>query len=527
MCRGQAELQAVAQLLADLVRQVEQKALLLTGAHRLGPEVGLRIGPQHLQLHGLQRLRGLRQQPTQFAKTVGLFLQVQRGQVAGQQPAFVRAETLRAEQQLGGAQLEGIGVVQQAAQHRLHDGVDEQWRSADVPAAPKGPQPAFQRAGPQQAIAQREEVAVVLARIGILQAAEFLRADGAQRVGRQGFVQGDLLPAGLGQQGQFGSRHPRGQPGGCRPQPAVVSQFQQRMAAARPEVRFQTHFRARRGGGADLGIMPWSHREPDVTADDFSRLLQAHRSIRQYKPDPLPAGLIDRVLSECLAGSSSSGNLNTVSVIKTQDPLRKSKLHELHFNQPMVLQAPLVLTFCADTHRTRTWLEQRDARPGFADLLSWHVSAFDAIILSQTVALALESHGLGICYMGTTLHSMRDIADFMECPPNVLPATSMVVGWPDEAPPQRDRLPIAAWVHEERYQAPTPAAIDTHFAERERRGRERYLAMGAEMAERWKAHGITHLAQFYTSKLKYDPDQFAIDSAALELLLRERGFMVD
>ncbi len=264
-----------------------------------------------------------------------------------------------------------------------------------------------------------------------------------------------------------------------------------------------------------------------MNPDDFSRLLQAHRSIRQYKPDALPAGLVDRVLVDSLAGSSSSGNLNTVSVIKTQDAARKERLHELHFHQPMVLQAPLVLTFCADTHRTRRWLDQRMARPGFADFISWHVSAFDAIILSQTVALALESHGLGICYMGTTLHSMRGIADFLECPPNVLPATSMVVGWPAEAPPQRDRLPAAAWVHEERYQAPTPAGIDAHFAERERRGRERYLSLGPEMAERWKAHGISHLAQFYTSKLKYDPDQFASDAAALEALLRERGFLVD
>ena len=100
----------------------------------------------------------------------------------------------------------------------------------------------------------------------------------------------------------------------------------------------------------------------------------------------------------------------------------------------------------------------------------------------------------------------------------------MVVGWPAEAPPQRDRLPGTAWIHSERYQRPTPADIDAHFAERERRGRERYLALGPEMAARWARHGITSLAQFYTSKIKYDPDQFALDSAALEDLLRARGF---
>jgi len=262
-----------------------------------------------------------------------------------------------------------------------------------------------------------------------------------------------------------------------------------------------------------------------MTAEAFSRLLGAHRSIRQFQDKAIDPALVDRVLVEALQGSSSSGNLNMVSVIKTVEAARRQRLYELHFEQPMVLQAPLVLTFCADTYRTRQWLAQRNARLGFADLISWHVASFDAIILAQTTALALESHGLGICYMGTTLHSMRAIAEFLECPDHCLPVTSLVVGWPAEAPVQRDRLPGAAWIHDERYQRPTPADIDSRFAERERRGRERYLSMGPEMAALWAEHGITSLAQFYTSKIKYDPDAFAEDSAALQALLRERGFL--
>ena len=258
----------------------------------------------------------------------------------------------------------------------------------------------------------------------------------------------------------------------------------------------------------------------------FAELMQSHRSIRQYKDTPLPADLIDRVLTQSLSGSSSSGNLNLVSVIKTQDRERKARLCQMHLDQPMVLQAPLVLTFCADSFRTRQWLALRQARPGFADLVSWHTAAFDAMILAQTAALAFESHGLGICYMGTTLFAMRGIADFLELPQHCLPVTSLVVGWPAEAPPQRDRLPPQAWIHDERYQRPTDADIEERFAERERRGRERYLAIGPEMAALWAEHCITSLAQYYTSKIKYDPDRFAVFSADLEALLRERGFLV-
>jgi hypothetical protein len=93
-----------------------------------------------------------------------------------------------------------------------------------------------------------------------------------------------------------------------------------------------------------------------VTEDDLSRLLQAHRSVRKFEDRPVDRSLVDRVLVDALHGSSSSGNLNMVSVIKTFDVERKKRLCELHFEQPMLLQAPLVLTFCATaTARGNGW----------------------------------------------------------------------------------------------------------------------------------------------------------------------------
>ena len=73
---------------------------------------------------------------------------------------------------------------------------------------------------------------------------------------------------------------------------------------------------------------------------NMHRLLMAHRSIRNYQDRPVESELIDRVLEESFQGSSSSGNLNMVSVIKTFDEERKAHLCKLHFEQPMVRQAP-------------------------------------------------------------------------------------------------------------------------------------------------------------------------------------------
>jgi nitroreductase len=262
-----------------------------------------------------------------------------------------------------------------------------------------------------------------------------------------------------------------------------------------------------------------------TATDTLSPLLRRHRSIRQYKPDPIDPALLDRVLQDAFAGGSSSGNLNMVSVVRTRDVERKRRLCELHFGQPMVEQAPLVLTFCADTFRTREWLARRGARLNFGNLIGWHVAAFDAIIFAQTAALALEAQGLGICYMGTTLHAMREIADFLELPSHCLPATSMVVGWPDEAPATRDRLPMAAWCHDETYRRPDGEALDDLFRDREVAGWARYRALGPEFAARMDELGITSLAQFYTSDIKYAPERFREDSDRLRALLEERGFL--
>ena len=258
--------------------------------------------------------------------------------------------------------------------------------------------------------------------------------------------------------------------------------------------------------------------------NDFTQLLRRHRSIRSYKPDAVDPALIEQVCADAIAGGSSSGNLNAVSIVLTRDAARRQRLYELHFEQPMVLQAPLVMTFCADWFRTRQWLRSRGARDNFDNLIGYHVAAFDAIIVAQNVCLGFEAQGLGICYMGTTLHSMGAIAELLELPDTCLPVTTIVVGHPDENPAKRDRLPLQAFLHDETYHRPSDAELDAIYAEREQRGWERYMAV-PELKAEIEARGITSLAQFYTSEAKYDPDVFRKDSAALRTLLEAKHFL--
>jgi nitroreductase len=257
---------------------------------------------------------------------------------------------------------------------------------------------------------------------------------------------------------------------------------------------------------------------------DFREVLARHRSIRKYKPDPIDPALIEEVCDEAISGGSSSGNLNSFSLVLTRDTERKKHLYKLHFDQDFILEAPLLITFCADWYRTREWLKSRGARDNFNNLVGYHVAAYDAMIIAQNVSLGFEARGLGICYMGTTIFSMGEIAEFLNLPDTCLPVTTIVVGYPDEAPGKRDRLPLSAFLHDEVYHYPTPEEMEDYYRDREVKGWARYMA-NPDLKRLAEEGGITSLAEFYTSRYKYDPDEFAEFSDRIKLLLEEKHFL--
>ena len=250
--------------------------------------------------------------------------------------------------------------------------------------------------------------------------------------------------------------------------------------------------------------------------------IHGHRSIRSYKSDPVPEELITKIL-EAGIRTSSSGNMQTYSIIVTKDTALREKLSKPHFHQNMVLDAPVLVTFCADFHRMRRWLELRGAPDGFDNFMSFLVAAIDAVLVSQNVALAAESHGLGICYMGSTLASCDEIGRILELPDNVVPVTGFSLGWPDEAPELRDRLPLDGLVHQETYQNFSDERILEIYAEREHRGWERYMAH-PELRKRVEEAGVENLAQLYT-KVKYSRESHQIFSRRVLQYLESQAFM--
>lgn len=242
---------------------------------------------------------------------------------------------------------------------------------------------------------------------------------------------------------------------------------------------------------------------------DIFELATNHVSIRKFSADPIGEKTLNRIL-ECGLRSSSSGNMQAWSVLKSTGIEQKRRLFEYHLKQPMILEAPVILTFCADFYRMGRWLKLRGAKESFDDLSGFLVAAFDAMIAAQTIALAAEGEGLGICYMGTTLWCAEDLVREFELPRGVMPVTTMVVGHPAESPPLRDRLPLAALIHDGTYRKYSDDEVLDLYKEREIKGWKRYEKHGGpEFMAKLEKSGIKNLAQFYTSEFKYSKEAFA------------------
>lgn len=244
------------------------------------------------------------------------------------------------------------------------------------------------------------------------------------------------------------------------------------------------------------------------------KTINTRRTIRRYADKDVPADLLNRLLDEALR-TQTMGNMQLYSVVVTRSDEVKKQLAPAHFNQPMVTEAPVVLTVCADFNRATKWCEQRKAAPGYDNLLSFMNAATDALLYTQTFCNLAEEEGLGLCFLGTTIYMPQTIIDVLHLPRLVVPVATLTVGWPDENPPLTDRLPPASIVHNETYHDYTPSDIDLAYREKESL---------PENKEFLKLNNKETLAQVYTDIRYTRKDNEAMSEGLLQVL-RSQGFM--
>lgn len=247
---------------------------------------------------------------------------------------------------------------------------------------------------------------------------------------------------------------------------------------------------------------------------DFSDILLNRRTIRKYTSAPVEDKLLDEVLMMGCR-TSTTGNMQVYSIIVTRDEMKKKELAPAHFNQSMITEAPVVLTFCADFNRFNKWCRLRKAEPGYDNFLSFMTAAIDALLVAQTVCVAAEAKGLGICYVGTVIYNANKIIEILGLPKGVVPVATVTIGWPAENPEQVDRLPLESVVHNEVYDNYSDEKLTEYYSEKEARNDSQQFV---------KENGKETLAQVFTD-VRYKKADNEYFSGIFLQVLKDQGFL--
>ncbi len=248
--------------------------------------------------------------------------------------------------------------------------------------------------------------------------------------------------------------------------------------------------------------------------DMLNETVRERRTIRKYERRDVPEELLEGLLETAMRASTME-NLQLYSVVVTRDEEMKRRLAGAHFNQPMVTEAPVVLTFCADMNRFDRWCRERGAQTGCDNLLSFVNGTIDALLLAQTFATLAEEQGLGLCYIGTTVYNPEQIIEILGLPRLVFPIATLTVGYPAEHPQQQDRLPLRGVIHHERYADYGRAEIDDIYKEKE--------AL-PESLHFMEINGKETLAQIYAD-IRYRREDIEAISEKLMEVMRAQGFV--
>ena len=179
-------------------------------------------------------------------------------------------------------------------------------------------------------------------------------------------------------------------------------------------------------------------------------LLKGHRSIRQFQNRPIQTDLFQDLIKAGQAAASSNF-FQAVTIIRVTDPKKRAKLASLANNQDYVETAAEFLVFCADMKRAASCcdLHGAEANTGFTE--QFIIATVDAALVAQNIVVASESAGLGICYIGALRNNPSEVSTVLDLPHDTYPVFGLCIGWPDQDPEVKPRLPIDVVLRENSY----------------------------------------------------------------------------
>jgi nitroreductase len=166
---------------------------------------------------------------------------------------------------------------------------------------------------------------------------------------------------------------------------------------------------------------------------DLFETVEKRRSIRKFKPNPIP----DRDLKKILeAGrlAPSGGNRQPWSFIVVRKPETKKKLAAVANLQRFIADADTVLIALGDPAVSKNLYKQ------------------DPMIAIEHMVLASTALGYGTCWIGA--FNENDVKEIAKVPENMTVIALLPIGVPDETPPPKPRRAFKEVFFKESYGKP-------------------------------------------------------------------------
>ena len=184
-------------------------------------------------------------------------------------------------------------------------------------------------------------------------------------------------------------------------------------------------------------------------------LLFKHKSIRKYKNQPLEDEKLQLIIKAAQAAPTWC-NGEQVSVIVVKDKANKEKIQEFCWGQKYISECSVFLVFCSDFYRCSIAFEKAGkSKENFEKYMSnidtLIIGCHDVGISMQNAVIAAESLGLGIVNIGAIRSKSLELTKLLNLPKYVIPICGLCVGYPDDDPGIKPRMPMSGVCFEEKY----------------------------------------------------------------------------
>ena len=180
-----------------------------------------------------------------------------------------------------------------------------------------------------------------------------------------------------------------------------------------------------------------------------------HKSIRKYQNKPLEDEKLGLIVKAAQAAPTWC-NGEQVSIVVVKEQATKDKIKELCWGQTHVGSCAAFLVFCADYYRLSLAFEKAGKKKEefekyMSNIDTLLIGSHDVGIALQNATVAAESMGLGTCHIGAIRNKPLEIVKLLNLPKYVIPLVGLTVGYPDDDPGLKPRLPPKAVCFGEKY----------------------------------------------------------------------------